>query len=182
MNIHDRRTFLKGMLTIPAGLLLSDVCSGSSESTTDRDDIFISSNISALSWRKTIFCQFDHHILKAAVEKCAQDIRSFVFNGEPFSPDIYAIGGFVQVLDRNTIGRQEWNDYVAFADEVFDDIPCVVIDSMNNMKLPRTKCVIRVNLDNADSVFSIIRAIKNIRTQMDRNLPKHLMMNDPDDN
>jgi len=177
MNEHDRRTFLKTMLTIPAGLLLSDACSGSSESTTDCDDIPISSSVTALSWRKTIFCQFDHPILKAEIEKCAQDIRCFVFNGESYSPDIYAIGGFVQVLDRNTIGRQEWNDYVAFTDEVFDDVPCIVIDSMNNMKLPKTKYVIRFNLDNADSIPTIIRTIKEIRAQMDRNLPKRLMMN-----
>jgi hypothetical protein len=176
MNEHDRRTFLRTILTIPAGLLLSDACSGSSELTTDHDDIPISSSVTALSWRKTIFCQFDHPILKAEIEKCARDIRCFIFNGEPFSPDIYAIGGFVQVLDRNAIGRQEWKAYVAFTDEVFDDVPCIVIDSMSNMKLPKTKYVIRFNLDNADSIPTIIRTIKEIRTQMDRNLPKRLMM------
>ena len=176
MNKQNRRTFLKTMVTIPAGLSLNSIVAGSSALGTGHDNIPTYSNLSALSWRKTIFCQFDHPTLKLAIDGCAQEIQCVVCDGEPYSPDIYAISGFVQVLDRNTIGRDVWNEYVEFADEVFDDVPCIIIDSMNNLKLPRSKCITRFNLDNADSVSSIISTIKEIRVQMDQHLPKHLVI------
>ena len=44
---------------------------------------------------RRIFCQIKNHDLETEIERCASDIGCEVFHGEPSSPDIFVIGGFI---------------------------------------------------------------------------------------
>ena len=123
------------------------------------------------AWRKTIFCQAEHEVLLAALEECAKEIGCFVFRGEPCSSDITAIPAFVIIVDRDYVGDEEWGDFVEFCDEVYDDVPCLIVDDRHDLPLPKTPYAAFFDLDRDDAIPQIIRTIKHLKKEMDKNLP-----------
>jgi len=172
MNEQDRRTFFKALLTIPASLLFGDICAGESEPKTDISEIRIHPGACDMKWQRTILCLSEHSLLKSEIEKCAQDISCHLWHAEPDSADIYAVPRFVEIFNRNIINLSEWNDYVAFCNQTFDDVPCIIIDDIQDISLPKTKAILRFDISNDDSVAGIIATIRDIRKQIDRNLPE----------
>jgi hypothetical protein len=120
---------------------------------------------------QTIFCQFNHKMLKAAVKECAKDIGCHIWNGEPGSPDIIAIPSFIKIIDRRTVGKEFWKDYVEYCKEVDDNEPCMIVDAIKDWPLLDIKYFKQFDLKQTDSISAIINTIKNIRRQ---NLPAEL--------
>jgi hypothetical protein len=128
----------------------------------------------AIAWRQTIFCQFDHEELKQDIERCSRMIGCRIWYGEPDSSDIHAVGSFVQIIDRNTLGLDCWHEYVQYSDETYDDVPCLLVDAIMGLPIPQTKYVLQYDLSKPGSILAIVEAVKTIRLQMIRNLPKQL--------
>ncbi|MEE9913128.1 MAG: hypothetical protein K4571_15560 [Deltaproteobacteria bacterium] len=126
---------------------------------------------SGITWRRNIFCQFDHDGLKTAIEKCAIETDCTVSFGESGTPDIHACPAFVMIVDRNAVGIDLWNEYVEYSDVNGDDIPCFIIDNISFLPLPQKKYVYQFNLNNKTSIPTIVKTIKEMKTEMDRRLP-----------
>lgn len=174
MNKYDRRTFFKTLLSVPASLLFNEICAGESESNMDYRKIRIPKSCCDREWRNFIVCISEDPWIKSEIEKCAQNMNCRVFHGELV--DLYAMRGFVDILDRSTFDIKEWNDYVAFCDQFYEDVPCIVIDDIQDLVLPRTKTILRFDLHKPDSIAGIISSIKYIKKQVDKNwrCPKQL--------
>lgn len=63
--------------------------------------------------------------------------------GEPGSPDIYAIGYFASIVDRNILGHDTWDSYCNFLWLVFNEDPtsdfieqCIIIDYSYDLEIP----------------------------------------------
>ena len=120
---------------------------------------------------QTIFCQFNNKILKLALEECAKEIGCHIWNGAPGSPDIVAIPAFIVIVDRQTVGKELWSDYVKFCEEVDDDVPCLIVDSLKDWPLPDMKYVKQFDMKQPDSILTLTDMLKDIKKQ---NLPIEL--------
>jgi len=126
----------------------------------------------AYVWRRTIFCQVFHEGLKSALEQCAKEIACYVYQGEPGSLDIVAIPAFVIIVDRARVGVEEWKTYVEYSDEAWDDVPCLIVDTMKNLPLPKTAYHAFFDLSKRNSISLIIKTVKQLKRQMDKTLPR----------
>jgi hypothetical protein len=126
---------------------------------------------SGITWRRNIFCQFEHEGLKAAVEKCAIDTDCTIFYGTSGDPDIHACPAFVMIVDRNIVGHDLWREKVEFDDSTHDDIPCFIVDNIRDLPLPRQKYVYQFDLNNETTIPTIIKTITQMKTEMDKRLP-----------
>jgi hypothetical protein len=126
---------------------------------------------SGITWRRNIFCQFEHKELKAALEKCAIDTDCTIFYGTSGDPDIHACPAFVMIVDRNAVGHDLWREHVKFADINNDDIPCFILDNIKNLPFPKKKYVYQFDLNNDATIPTIIKTITQMKTEMDKRLP-----------
>lgn len=126
---------------------------------------------SGITWRRNIFCQFDHVDLKAAIEKCAIETDCTIFYGDNGDPDIHACPAFVMIVDRHAIGFDLWKEYVEYSDMNGDDIPCFIVDGISDLPLPKKKYVYQFDLKDAASIPTIVQTIAEMKTEMDRKLP-----------
>lgn len=107
-----------------------------------------------LMWSKTILCQFDNPALKEAVERLAKDSDCDIWHGRPGWPDILAVPCFIAIVDRNLIGEEIWNDYLRFCEEVNDDTPCVILDEIKHLGLPKNKFVTQLDMNDPYSIHA----------------------------
>ena len=155
----NRRTFLKGVIgtsIIPASLF--------SKTNIANSQYEILRHLYSPRDRR-IFCQFEHQELETEIEKCAQKIGCEVLYGEPFSPDILALGGLIFILDRNLVGIDMWEEYVGMCDEFKWDEPCLIVDIIEEWPLPKSNYVSIFDLNDPASVTSIIYVIKEAKIQ-----------------
>lgn len=147
-----RREFLKGALGTLAVLNIPVPLSwaATDEKTGDSMDTKIEP-----MWQRTILCQFDSPALKEAVEGLAKDTGCNIWHGKPGWPDIIAVPYFIAIVDRNLIGEEIWNEYLRFCEEVNDDTPCVIIDEMSHLGLPKNKDVSRINTNDPGSINAV---------------------------
>ena len=135
----NRREFLKGII----GSGLYSVIPESLDRYLQDSDIcsvpLSQSNIPKERPRDMrIFCQVENQKLETEIENCAQEIGCEVIYGEPFSPDLLALGGFIYILDRNVVGRFWWDQYISICNEYEWHEPCILVDTMKNKKLPKS--------------------------------------------
>jgi hypothetical protein len=126
---------------------------------------------SGITWRRNIFCQFEHEVLKTAVEKCATDTDCTIFYGTSGDPDIHACPAFVMIVDRNIIGHDLWREKVEYDDSTNDDTPCFIVDNIKDLPYPKKKYVYQFDLNNETSIPTIITTITQMKKEMDRRLP-----------
>lgn len=108
-----------------------------------------------LMWSKTILCQFDNPALKEAIERLAKDIDCDIWYGRPGWPDIFAVPCFVAIVDRNLVGQEIWNEYLRFCEEVSDDTPCVIVDEISHLGLPKNKFVTQLDMNDPPSIHAL---------------------------
>ena len=113
-----------------------------------------------------IFCQVENQKLETEIEKCAKEIGCEVLYGEPFSPDLVALGGFIYILDRNIVGELWWEEYVSMCDDYRWDEPCILVDTMTNLTVPRSNVVMQFDLTNNLSLYQILYIIKETRLKI----------------
>jgi hypothetical protein len=115
---------------------------------------------------QNIFAQFTHGKLWVELKNCAKEIGCHIWDGEPGSTDILALSAIIVIVDRRTIGKEEWQIYCR---EFFDDAPCLIIDNLKKLPLPRDqRYVQQFDMTRADSISNIINIVKEVRK---RNLP-----------
>lgn len=147
-----RRDFLKGaigtlaMLNVPVSLSWASTAKESGDS--------MDTEIEPM-WQRTILCQFDNPAIKEAVERLAKDTGCDIWHGRPGWPDIIVVPCFIAIVDRNLIGEEIWNDYLRFCAEVNDDTPCVIVDEIKHLGLPKSKDVSRVNTNDPASINAV---------------------------
>ena len=125
--MQSRRRFLRGLL---GGGIALGACGGKARAATGPRMDVEREVPEGYAWQKTIFCQFGDPRLLAAIGAAARRIACDLWHGEPSSPDILAIPHFAVILDRNTLGRDGWDNYIAYRDEVGDSTPCIVLDEL----------------------------------------------------
>ena len=169
----DRRDFLR---TLAVGCLapleiVTEKAGGRQHGTT----VNVTVPIPDVPWRRRIFCQFDpreHRALLSALQRCADETGCDIVFGEKDSPDLYAIGGFVLVLDRRQVGDKEWRYYVEMYREDGDITPCFIIDRRTDLPLPGWQFTYRLDMDDPGSVATIADAIRQMKLEMNRRLPE----------
>lgn len=122
-------------------------------------------------WLRNIFCQFDNEQLKQAVDRCAKEIDCTIFYGEKESIDICAVGSFIKIVDRNIVGHGVWNEYIEGIDSSGGDVPCIIVDDIYDLPLPKCQYVCQLNLKNPKNVQKIVQSVKQMRKMMDKNVP-----------
>lgn len=170
--MKSRREFLK--TTIAAtGISLSTLVPLSVTAMTEvsRREKPVGPTRSGITWRRNIFCQFEHEELKAAIEKCAFETDCTIFYGTYPDPDIHAIPAFVMIVDRNVVGHDLWRENVEFCDSCGDDIPCFIVDNIKDLPMPKTKYVYQFDIDDKATIPTIVKTIREMKIDMDRRLP-----------
>jgi len=172
--MESRRIFLKSaMSTLSVGIILpsAKLVSAANKIEEKEKDHPVGPTRSGITWRRNIFCQFDHADLKAAIEKCAIETDCTIFYGDKGDPDIHACPAFVMIVDRSAIGFELWKEYVEYSDMNGDDVPCFIVDNIRHLPLPKKKYVYQFNLNDEASISTIIKTITKMKTEMDRRLP-----------
>lgn len=101
--MESRRIFLKSAVSVLGiGLILpsAKLVSAANLIVVKEEDHPIGPTRSGITWRRNIFCQFDHAGLKAAIKKCAFETDCTIFYGDNGDPDIHACPAFVMIVDR----------------------------------------------------------------------------------
>jgi hypothetical protein len=163
MAIQNRRDFLKNISLLSIGLGINAPLLTLSGIKADNKGLSQPAqllSLDGLDWRHTIFCHFDK--LKLArlsnkLEKLAKGIGCKIFYGEPSSPDIIAVPHFIEIVDRNNMSEDGWKDYLIFCKEASDNIPCLIIDNRDDLKLPKNKYVERFNPADISKITSIVQ-------------------------
>lgn len=151
-----RREFLKGAL---GTLAVLNIPVALSWAATDEKSAGSKGTGVEPMWQRTILCQFDNSALKEAVEGVAKDISCDIWYGKSGWPDIFAIPCFITIVDRNLVGDEIWNEYLRFCEEVNDDTPCVIVDDMSHLGLPKNKDVSRINTNDPASINAVKQII-----------------------
>jgi PAS domain-containing protein len=113
---------------------------------------------------KRIFCQFEDDNLRTAITKLAEDMNCEVIDGAPFSTDMLALSGFVNLIDRNIIDKEMWQEYVQWYDEFRRDETCIIVDNiLLGMPMPVSRYMPVFDLNNPYAVPAIITTIKALR-------------------
>jgi len=163
----NRRDFIKGIAGLTAAsafypVLGSDILISaiddnglSCEVIKEPDKAFIP---------KRIFCQFEDDKVRAAITKLAEEINCEVIEGAPFSADMLVFSGFVNLIDRNLIDREMWQEYVQWYDEFRRDETCIIVDNMLfDMPMPVSRYMPAFDLNNPYAVPAIITTIKSLK-------------------
>ena len=91
-------------------------------------------------WFEVIFAQFENEELKRALEECAQEIECKIWYGKPDSPDIVAIGRFVEVIEWPLLGNEIWNFYLEYCKETNDDTLASLLRKTRRTPSQSQKC------------------------------------------
>jgi len=172
--MESRRKFLKSAVSaLGVGIMLPSpkIVSAANLIEVKDQDRSVGPTRSGITWRRNIFCQFDHPSLKAAIEKCAIETDSTILYGEKGCPDIHACPAFVMIVDRRAVGFDLWKEYVQYSDMNEDDIPCFIVDNISHLPLPKKKYVYQFDLNNETSIPTINKTVTEMKTEMDRRLP-----------
>lgn len=162
MAIQNRRDFLKNISLLSIGLCSNDPLSTLSGIEADNNGLSQPAQLTSLDrldWWNTIFCQFDNLKLSKELEKLVEEFKCKIFYANPYSPDIIAVPHFIEIVDRNTLSEGSWKNYLIFCKETADDIPCLIIDSKDDLELPKNKYVERFNPADVNKIISIVRDI-----------------------
>jgi len=115
---------------------------------------------------QTVLALFDHEKLKAELEKWAIKNNSNISWGDPKSPDVIAIPSFVLIIDRRFMDSRSWDLYLEFSNdydgdgvEYWQTKPCIIIDGIRDMELPRFNQVMLFDINFDESIQWIIRAV-----------------------
>ncbi len=169
--MKSRRDFLKSALITGIGMGLGkDSESAQASSNIEKMPPTVPGE-TGLTWRNTIFCESEHNHLKAALDRCAKDLGCRIWCNDDTAPDILAVGSFIHIVDRRLLGAETWRYYVNCCDGCYDDIPCILIDDMSKLPLPKTKFVLQLDLAHRDAIDRIIRIIREMKDRMNKNLP-----------
>lgn len=163
----NRRDFLKGIAGLTAASAFYPVL--------DPDTLISAIDVNGLSCEvikepnkafipKRIFCQFENQKLEAAIAKCAAEINCKVMHGAPFTPDMLVFSGFVNIIDRNLIDKDLWQEYVQWYDEFRRDETCIIVDNIIlDMPMPVSRYMPAFDLNNPYAVPAIITTIKSLK-------------------
>jgi hypothetical protein len=169
--MKSRRDFIKSALITGVGMGLGkDLASAQASSNIEKISATVPGE-TGIAWRNTIFCESENDHLKAALDRCAKDLGCRIWYNEDTAPDILAVGSFIHIVDRRLLGAETWRYYVNCCDGCYDDIPCILIDNMSKLPLPKTKFVLQLDLAHRDSIDRIIRIIHEMKDRMNKNLP-----------
>ena len=163
----NRRDCLKGFAGLTAALAFypvndSDTLISTCEGNTLSCEVIKVTETSYIP--KVIFCQFEDQKLGTAIAKCAEDIDCEVINGVPFTPDMLAFSGFVNIIDRNLVEKDVWQEYVNWYDEFRRDETCIIIDNIIlDMPMPVSRYMPAFDLNNPYSAPVIITMIKSLK-------------------
>lgn len=186
--MENRRSFLKllGMtlcssVGLARGLSRADLEQSAASATwggfckgdlpTDPRQNVVGPTRSVITWHRNIFCQFDHKELREAMEKCAIEADCTIFYGETPDPDIFACPAFVIIVDRNTVGHDLWREYVECFDPVGEETPCFIVDDLKHLPIPKRKYVYQFDLQDKQTIPTIVKTVKQMRAQLDQKLP-----------
>lgn len=166
----NRRDFLRNIISAGISFGFVNPCKIAASIKLYNNRKTLAKNSYALE--NTIFCQFNNEVLKTELEKCAERIDCNIWYGEPFSPDILAVPYFISIVDRNIVGKDIWETYVSFCDEVNDDAPCLIVDNIKYLTIPKTKYVSQFDLSDYSSIIAITHVVTEIKVQevTERNL------------
>ena len=169
--MKSRRDFLKSALITGVGMGLGkDLAAAQASSSIENMSSTVPGE-TGMAWRNTIFCESENDHLKTALGRCANDLGCRIWYNEDTAPDILAVGSFIHIVDRRLLGLETWLYYVQCCDGCYDDIPCILVDDMSKLPLPKTKFVLQLDLAHRDSIDRIIRIIHEVKDRMNRNLP-----------
>lgn len=165
----NRRIFLKSLMnssilgmvapSLIGGMGLKDILKLQSPE-------FVYSN--RMPEERRIFCMFDNKELEEEIKKCAKEIDHEIIYGEPFSPDILVLSGFFNVIDRNLVGRDMWEEYVSCCNEFGWTGLCCIIDNIRDLNLPESMYVIYCEMDIPNEISSIIEIMATSSGLRDR--------------
>lgn len=120
-----------------------------------------------------IFAQFDNQELKSKLETWARNRNCRIWWGEPNSPDIIAVGYFVSIIDRDIVGRESYESYLAYTseanagDEICDETVCVIVDNIRNIELPNLDIILHYDLRDKRSIPWIIHSVSMAKESID---------------
>lgn len=182
-----RRDFLKGAVSgLGAFCLLNPLSLAASDRTSKDSGGSQNQEVGVLnpSYLETIVCCFDNPKLQQMIEGLAKDIncdvRYYDYDNGWFAVEAGSFG-FIAIVDRNLINREDWDEYIAWHEEdeawkpdpndeelqrflegLPEARPVVVVDGLN---WPTNKYVCRINPKNRRAIDKTRQLIMKAKIQ-----------------
>lgn len=118
---------------------------------------YLNPNIDCWKYSNTVFGIFENNELKCELEKFAIKEGYKLIIGDPGTPDILAFGSFVKIIDRQFLGKETYDIYLDFVDEINnrtdkddelysrEETVLVIIDNRRELVLPELDFIINVD-------------------------------------
>lgn len=189
-----RRDFLKGAVGgAGAFCLFNPLSLAASDETSEDSGGSQNQEVGVLnpSYLETIVCCFDNPKLQRMIERLAKEINCDVHYYDDGCFAIEAGFGFIAIVDRNLINREDWDEYIAWYEEddawkpdpndeelqrISEDLPetnpVVVVDSLN---WPTNKYVRQINPKSRGAIDKIRQLIMKTKIQAVEEHSKYLI-------
>ena len=122
-----------------------------------------------LIWRSSILTFVNNLEIKNTISLSAGDLESEVIWGEEDWHDLVTISYFISIVDRNCLGAENWEWYLAYFEETNDKTKIVVIDGLWSFPSPKHKHIIYLKNDNQSLHKKISQLISKEKTKIDGN-------------
>lgn len=116
-------------------------------------------------WLNTIFAQFQHSDLEHELKRLAKVLQCKIVWGENESPDIIALGNFVSIVDRDSIGVSNWELFLKYRMESDDSTPCIIIDKITTFEIPKLAGLLYIDISQKGSIQKILALVTAIKVQ-----------------
>lgn len=115
-------------------------------------------------WTNTVFLQVSDPELEMALEELMNQSGCYSHCGDPGSPDIIAVPSFAVVVDRKVLGREQWQSYLQYREEVNSMDLCIVVDDIQDWEFSEEDPNIeRAKFNVPEDARQIFELIKNHR-------------------
>jgi len=162
----NRRNFLKGMIGSGVlGLMPASFLSGMNLKTDDKIQPAESVQYEQIPKERRIYYYGENIEFYLKLYRCASEIDCEIFSLRPYSADMMSLNGFIYIIDRNFVGREWWDHYVRCCNKYNWLEPCLVVDNIKDMEMPKSNYVKQFDLNDPSSINSILYIIKEVRVQ-----------------
>lgn len=162
----NRRNFLKGMIGSGVlGLMPAPFLSGMTLRTDDKSQPTESVQYEQIPKERRIYYLGENTEFYLKLYRCVLEIDCEIFSLRPYSADMMSLNGFIYIIDRNFVGRKWWDHYVRCCNKYNWNEPCLIIDNIKDMEMPKSNYIKQFDLNDPSSISSILYIIKEARAQ-----------------
>lgn len=162
----ERRDFMKDIIGVGlAGILPVTFLYDRTFNVRDRKQPPMSAECGQVPKERRIYYLADNIDLYMQIYWSTLSIGCEIFSLSPYSADGSSLNGFVYIIDRNYVGKEWWDHHIRCCDKYGWHEPCLLIDTIKDMDMPKSTYVEQFDVNDPSSINSMIYIIQEARVQ-----------------